>query len=116
MSQRELARWSGVPKSTIADIETAVSAVPLAVAVALLRTAGFELSIRRPTGEVVDELLLEQRRDVAGRRFPPHLDLRPKLEEELAAEANSRGFGRRPPSRWTFRLNRQVRDYLRCHG
>lgn len=116
MSQRELARWSGVPKSTIADIESGLSAVPLAVAMALLRTAGFELLVRGPAGEVVDEFLFDRRRDAVGRRFPPHLDLRPKRDLEVATETLWRRADQPPPSRWTFRVNRHVRDFLRCHG
>ena len=116
MSQRELARWSGVPKSTIGDIETGMSAVSLRTAMVLLRVAGFEVVIRGPAGEVVDEFLIDQRRDCVDRRFPAHLDLRPKREEEVAAEAVWRRSDQPAPSRWTFRINRQVRDYLRFHG
>jgi len=47
MSQRQLARWSGVPKATIADVESSRCRVHVDTAEQLLATLELEVSIAR---------------------------------------------------------------------
>ena len=119
-SQRQLARWSGVPKSTIADIETARVCVPLETAARLLRTTGFEIAVRRIDGDEVDEFLYDDRRDEAGRRVPAHLDVIAKPERQVDFERRWQRIidphRRSRPSRWTWFLNRDSRDIARLDG
>ncbi len=117
MSQRELARWSGVPKSTIADIEAEHSNVSLLTAFTLLSTMGYQLIVHDPLGKPVDEFYQEWRRDCVGRRLPAHLDMMPKPDDVVAFEAKIRQMMRQPPpTRWTFHLNRDRRDLHRVLG
>ncbi|MDP9444532.1 MAG: helix-turn-helix domain-containing protein [Actinomycetota bacterium] len=115
LSQRQLARYSGVPKSTIADIETASVDVSLRIAALLLATTGFEVLIRGPDGQLVDCLLENDRRDRGGRRFPAHLDLIPRRESAGWLRSLSAAIRYRPAG-WTFRLDRRVRDNARAFG
>jgi len=115
MSQRELARWSGVPKSVIADAETGLRATSLHVAQQLLNTAGYRIVIVNRKGEPVDQLMVDDRRDRHGRRFPPHLDVRELSPAELTWR---RRFEYRPNplTAHTYRLNRDARDAERYQG
>lgn len=119
-SQRQLAKWSGVPKSTMADIETSRVCVSLENAARLLRTAGYELVIRRNSGEQVEEFLADDRFDERGRRLPAHLDVIAKSEREVDFERRWQRIcephRRVPASRWTFRLDRDRRDIARLQG
>ena len=84
LSQRELARWSAVPKSTIADFETGRSQPTLPVAQELLGTMGFALALIDPhTGRPCPVQRTDNRRDRGGRRVPPHLDVRARSRDEL---------------------------------
>ena len=113
-SQRELARWSGVPKSTIADIEAHVGEVAMATVAKLLSTLGYRMQILDRQGAEVSEFYLEWRRDCVGRLFPAHLDLIPKPPAVLRSQTWLRDFrGMPPPSRWTFQLNRDFRNLRR---
>lgn len=80
LSQRELAERSGVPKSTLARIESGRGAEPgFATVERLVRAAGGALTIGvsgRPGLGQVPAMPDDERRDEAGRRYPPHLDLR----------------------------------------
>ncbi len=121
LSQRQLARWSGLAKSTIADAEMGRVNISLQTARSLLATMGFELQVRAPDGELIDALLLDQRRDAVGRRFPAHLDLVPKTEGEVEREERWRRFDwpvrhQPPPSHYFYRLDRFHRDTARAHG
>jgi transcriptional regulator with XRE-family HTH domain len=126
LSQRELARWSGVSKSTIARAELGDGQLGCETAAALLTTLGYRLTIEGPAGENVEEVPIEWRTDCVGRRFPAHLDLIPKSAQRIHTETQERVFiaagrpgGRHlalPPSRWTFRLDRSARDEIRAHG
>jgi DNA-binding XRE family transcriptional regulator len=119
-SQRELARWSGVAKSTIADIETGRVDVSLRNAVRLLRTAGFEIVVRRVDGDEVGDLLRDDRFDERGRRMPPHLDVIAKPQHQVESERLWQRIcdphRRTRPSRWTFHLDRDHRDIDRLLG
>ncbi len=122
MSQRQLARWSGVPKSTIADIESGRCRVHVDTVERLLATMGLEVTIGRQDGEPLGALVVDERRDRAGRRVPPHLDTRRRSDCErvdLRAKAQMRrGRGARPgpAPQLTWRRDREVRDVLRRYG
>ncbi len=114
MSQRELARWSAVPKSVIADAESG-RATNLYVATQLLNAMGYEVAIRNCAGDDVEELLADERRDRDGRRFPPHLDVRQLSDEELTRRHRDE-YRPNPLTAFTYRLNRRARDAERYHG
>jgi transcriptional regulator with XRE-family HTH domain len=114
MSQRELARWSGVPKSVVADAETG-RATPFDTARRLLQTAGYKVVIENHKGEEVDQLMVDDRRDRHGRRYPPHLDVRELSPSELTWR---RWFEYRPNplTAHSYRLDREARDAERYVG
>ncbi|MPZ62246.1 MAG: hypothetical protein GEU93_13325 [Propionibacteriales bacterium] len=121
LSQRQLARWSGVPKSTIADAECARGRINLLSAMELLACLGYDLRIIDRSGHEVPAFLMDQRRDCVGRRFPAHLDLIPKGDDLVEWEERERARDPRyrqcpQPSRWTYRLNRLARDLDRMDG
>ncbi len=117
LSQRELARWSAVPKSTIADFETGRCRPTLAVAQRLLDTMGFALAIVDPnTGRPHQVMRTDDRRDRGGRQVPPHLDVRSRSRRELWDLKFASGQPGRDPSPLSWRINRDGRDVLRAHG
>lgn len=117
LSQRELARWSGVPKSTIADYETARSLPTLVTAQELLGTMGFALALVDPhTGRPCPVLRTDGRRDRGMRRVPPHLDVRARSREEKWDLRFGSGRPGSDPSPLTWRRCRDSRDELRAHG
>ena len=117
LSQRELARWSAVPKSTIADFETGRSQPTLPVAQELLGTMGFALALVDPhTGRPCPVQRTDNRRDRGGRRVPPHLDVRARSRDELWDLRYGSGRPGCDPSPLTWRTHRDSRDELRAHG
>jgi transcriptional regulator with XRE-family HTH domain len=109
-SQRELAKHAGVSAGTIAEIETGAVTPSLDVLQRVLHAANYQLVVVDESGRLVLPLEVWQNvTDLAGRRFPAHLDtvLDPEFGEWWAD-----GYGlTRPPE--TFRRNRVYRDYLR---
>ena len=77
LSQRDLARLSGVAQSTIAAIESGDRDVRVAVFGSLLAAAGLRLAVLAPGGEELHGFAEDSVRDNAGRRFPAHLDVLP---------------------------------------
>ncbi len=117
LSQRELAGWSGVPKSTIADIEAEHGQVAMATVATLLSTLGYRIQILDRAGQEISLFYLEWRHDCAGRLFPAHLDLIPKPPAVLRTQSWLRQMrGMPPPSRWTYHLKRDRRDLRRTVG
>lgn len=110
MSQRELAGWSGVAKSTIADVESGRCGARVDTAERLLATMGLALALARQDGQELGAPLgaplVDPRRDRGGRQVPPHLDVRARAAEETRGSAT--------PLRW--RRDREVRDVLRRYG
>lgn len=77
LSQRQLADLAGVPRSTVARIESGEVTDPrIRTLERLVRAAGGELPISDGSGPVPSEEL----RDRAERHYPAHLDVRPVEE------------------------------------
>ncbi|MGY0006557.1 GNAT family N-acetyltransferase [Micromonospora sp. I033] len=117
LSQRELARKSGVPQATIARIESGRSPDPSFRTVERLigATAG-RFVLHGPTGVELTTVPHEELRDAAGRHCPAHLDAHEVREPKDWPGAWWAHWFNVPPNRWpplpavTFRLDRIVRD------
>jgi transcriptional regulator with XRE-family HTH domain len=113
VSQRELADLAGVPKSTIGDLETGRIAPSLLTLDRALQAAGYRLEIVDALDNVVAWTTSGvEPRDRAGRRYPPHLDLRLRYPRREGMPA-SLLF---PGTVWTFHRRRDWRDALRLGG
>ncbi|MGK5520496.1 helix-turn-helix domain-containing protein [Micromonospora sp. URMC 107] len=132
LSQRELARRSGVPKSTVARIEADPGTDPrLRTVERLGRAAGGELAVgvRTADGHTTDDgpgavgalgpVPHDGRRDEGGRRYPAHLDVR---EVRTLKDWPGAWWGHWyvPPEQWpvrvpemTYELHRGRRDERR---
>jgi transcriptional regulator with XRE-family HTH domain len=110
LSQRQLARRVGLAPSTIAAYETGDKRPNLDSLRRILNSAGLTLMIVGPANQLV--MPLETWGgivDLAGRRFPAHLDT---IVDPAYGEWWGDVFGlARPPE--TFRRNRAWRDYER---
>jgi transcriptional regulator with XRE-family HTH domain len=110
LSQRELAKRSGLAQSTVARIESGALVPSVKVLQRLLACAQFELVVVDPEGHVVLPMReAEWTRDGADRRYPSHLDtiLNPRPGEWWADQ-----YGLvRPPE--TFIRDRARRDERR---
>lgn len=111
LSQRDLARLSGVAQSTIAAIESGERDVRVALFGRLLAAAGLKLAVLAPGGEEVPGFAEDSVRDNAGRRFPAHLDVRPP--DDVPAERSPR-YDRDEAKGWYHRRGR--RDLVREAG
>ncbi|WP_328822434.1 helix-turn-helix domain-containing protein [Micromonospora rubida] len=126
LSQRELSARAGVPKSTIARIESGDAADPrLRTVERLVRAAGGWLLVGRP-GDRPPEVVPvpwvphDGMRDEAGRRYPAHLDVWKVRDPKDWPGAWWAEWWKLPPERWprpvpaaTYELNRQYRDLRR---
>ncbi|MGN9774613.1 helix-turn-helix domain-containing protein [Micromonospora sp. H33] len=129
LSQRELAERSGVPKSTLARLESRAESDPrLRTVERLLQAAGYELVVRvRDSVEGPDGVRLGgeelggephgEARDEAGRRYPAHLDVRKVRTLHDWPGAWWAHWYTLPPERWplrvpefTYDLDRERRD------
>jgi transcriptional regulator with XRE-family HTH domain len=110
LSQRELAKHARVSAAAIARIETGSMTPSLTILQRILNTANYLLVVADATGRLVVPLeVWPDTADLAGRRFPAHLDtiLDPDFGEWWAD-----GYGlARPPE--TYRKSRRRRDYER---
>lgn len=135
LSQRELAARAGVPVSTVARIESGVSANPAFRTVErLVRAAGGTVQFEVvPAGDAVGEQMGERRagdapgfgagdgpRDRAGRRYPAHLDTREVFDAKDWGGAWWAHWYPLPRERWpvavpahTYDLDRGERDRRR---
>ncbi|MEU4681023.1 GNAT family N-acetyltransferase [Micromonospora sp. NPDC023737] len=129
LSQRELAERSGVPKSTLARIESGQGTEPrFATVDRLVRAAGGALTVGVPRAALTgdngsDDLPIpadDGRRDEAGRRYPPHLDLREVRKLTDWPGAWWAHWYTLPPEKWplrvpevTYDLDRERRDERR---
>jgi transcriptional regulator with XRE-family HTH domain len=94
LSQRDLARLSGVAQSTISAIESGERGVQVKVFARLVSAAGMKLAVLDPDGKEVTPFVAGAARDNAGRRFPAHLDVRPPddiPEERITSPRYDRG-------------------------
>ncbi|WP_223874075.1 GNAT family N-acetyltransferase [Salinispora vitiensis] len=119
LSQRELAERSGVPKSTLARIESQPGADPrLRTVERLFHAVGVELVARSPgTAERLGGDPGGAARDEGGRRFPAHLDVRRVRTLADWPGAWWAYWYSLPPERWplrvpdyTYDLDRRRRD------
>jgi len=110
MSQRELAKATGLSHTLIAAIETGDRTPSLPALQRILGAAGLRLVVVDHGGHVVLPLeTWQDTEDGAGRRYPAHLDT---ILDPVFGDWWADGFGlARPPE--TFRRDRRRRDYER---
>lgn len=126
LSQRELAAKAGVPKSTVARIESATADPRFGTVERLVRAAGGLLVIGE-SGDLAANALAppepvphDELRDEAGRRYPAHLDVWEVREPKDWPGAWWAEWYNLPPARWprplplaTYELSRTYRDRRR---
>jgi ADP-ribose pyrophosphatase YjhB (NUDIX family)/transcriptional regulator with XRE-family HTH domain len=105
LSQRALARRSGLPVGTIAAVESGSRDLKVTALAALLTTCGWDLQVVDGAGRPVDALLEDHRRDRAGRRYPAHVTVR-STSEKGSWWGDRWGYywGIPPRPDWTFDL------------
>jgi transcriptional regulator with XRE-family HTH domain len=110
LSQRDLARAANVAPSAVAAFETGRKIPSLASLQRMLHAANYQLVVIDEAGHLVIPLeVWDGVADLAGRRFPAHLDL---ILDPVCGEWWADGYGlTRPPE--TFRRSRGYRTYLR---
>jgi DNA-binding XRE family transcriptional regulator len=110
VSQRGLAARAGVHHATIAKIEAGQREPSLGLFVQIMRAAGLRLIVVDADERQVEPMEdVPEVRDLAGRRFPAHLDL---ILEPRRGEWWGDKYGlARPPE--TFHRDRAVRDEQR---
>ncbi|TWJ31613.1 acetyltransferase (GNAT) family protein [Micromonospora sagamiensis] len=124
LSQRELAARAGVPKSTVARIESGEAAEPRFRTVErLVRAAGGEVAVGVAGGErpaAVPAVPHDGWRDGADRHYPAHLDVREVRSLKDWPGAWWADWYNLPPERWplpvppaTYDLDRRRRDRRR---
>jgi HTH-type transcriptional regulator/antitoxin HipB len=113
LSQRDLARLSGVAQSTIAAIESGERDVRVTVFGRLLDATGLRLAVLAPDGEELHAFAEDSVRDNAGRRFPAHLDVLPP--DDIPAERITSPRYDRPEAKGWYHL-RERRDLARGAG
>lgn len=112
LSQRELARKTGLSPSTVARIETGSLTPSLAVMQHILAVAGLSLVVVDRSGRVIQPMRdVSDIRDGADRRYPAHLDtiLDPKQGEWWADQY---GLARPPETFYRDRARRDARRAL----
>ncbi|HEU5008637.1 MAG TPA: helix-turn-helix transcriptional regulator [Jatrophihabitantaceae bacterium] len=110
LSQRELAKYADVSSSTIGDIEAGSATPSLAVLQRILNAANYQLVVVDASGRLVLPLQVwDEVADLAGRRFPAHLDT---IADPVPGDWWGDTYGlARPPE--TFWRDRKRRDYER---
>lgn len=109
-SQRELARWAKVSPACVAATEAGRSTPSLAVLQRILNAANYQLVVVDASGRLVLPLQVwDGVADLAGRRFPAHLDT---IVDPVQGDWWADAYGlARPPE--TFWRDRKRRDYER---
>jgi transcriptional regulator with XRE-family HTH domain len=110
LSQRELAQACGLSQSAIAQAETGRRDLPVSVLVTVVEVAGLRLVLMTGDGQVIEGMAADTVRDLAGRRFPAHLDTRPSDDVPGLYEPRPD----RPETAYTFGRDRAGRDRSRC--
>ncbi|MEW2441563.1 GNAT family N-acetyltransferase [Micromonospora marina] len=129
LSQRELAARAGVPQPTIARIESGRTGDPQYRTIErLVQALGGRMHVELAPGSGRDADALaeaapvphDEMRDLAGRRYPAHLDVWEVREPRDWPGAWWAEWYRLPPRQWplplppaTFRLNREYRNERR---
>lgn len=109
LSQRELARNSGVPASTVAAAEAGTRGLDVRALARLAAVAGLRLVLLDARGDEVAPMDGDAVRDEGGRHFPAHLDTR---HGDDGWWHGPHRFDRRPVT-YTFTRDRTWRDRLR---
>ncbi|WP_375503409.1 multiprotein-bridging factor 1 family protein [uncultured Jatrophihabitans sp.] len=110
LSQRELAKHAGVSNALVGSIEAGSATPSLSVLQRLLNTAGYRLVVVDVDGHLVLPLQIWQDvGDLAGRRFPAHLDT---ILDPVFGEWWADIYGLTAPPE-TFRRSREHRDWVR---
>jgi transcriptional regulator with XRE-family HTH domain len=110
MSQRELAAAAGVSASMIGQLEIGGRAPSLPALQRILAVAGYGLVVVDAEGRLVPPLLVwPEVADLAGRRFPAHLDT---IVDPVYGEWWADVYGLTAPPE-TFRRSRVYRDWQR---
>lgn len=132
LSQRELAEKAGLAPSTIAELELGRAAPSVRLLEIAFAAVGYRLILTDCGGEPIQWSLADdsQPRDAAGRRYPAHLDVRPRHPGRPEASPGEGRAGtrsrsarsdplwrlREEESPWTYHLCRVWRDAYRIGG
>jgi transcriptional regulator with XRE-family HTH domain len=109
LSQRELADALAVSSGAIAQAESGRRDLPATVLMRAAGLAGLRLTLLDGDGDAVSGMTVDAVRDVAGRRFPAHLDTRHSDEGWWHDEVRYS----RPRPWYTFDRDRRARDHRR---
>jgi len=109
LSQRELARAIQAAKSTIAAAESGAAGLDVRVFARAAAAADLRLALLDPDGQEVTGMDEAAVRDMAGRRFPAHLDTRYGDEDWWHGDERYA----RPQPWYTFDRLRYTRDHWR---
>lgn len=109
LSQRELARVTGVSQSAIAQAESGRRDLPVVALSTAADLAGLRLALLDRDGADVPGMAPDRARDLGRRRFPAHLD--PQHSDEFSRSYEPRRD--RPEPWFTFRRDREARDFRR---
>ncbi|MFQ1003341.1 helix-turn-helix domain-containing protein [Modestobacter sp. SSW1-42] len=109
LSQRELADALSVSSGAVARAETGDRDLPATVLMRAARLAGLRLALLDDAGDEVGGMAGNAVRDMAGRRFPAHLDTRYGDEGWWHDEVRYS----RPRPWYTFDRDRRARDHRR---
>jgi transcriptional regulator with XRE-family HTH domain len=110
LSQRALAKRTGVPATSRAGVESGDRDMPVSTYAWLLQVCGWELVITDDRGLRVRDLAEDPRWDAAGRRYPAHVVLRSTAPRGSCwgdRWVSYWGIPPRPP--WTYDLRRERR-------
>ncbi len=112
LSQRELARAGGLPRSTVAAAEAGTRGLDARTLARLAALAGFRLALLDEQGREVAPMDAEAVRDGGGRLFPAHLDTR---HGDDGWWHGPHRFDR-PPVTYTSTRDRRYRDLRRARS
>lgn len=110
LSQRALARRTGVPAKSLAAVECGTRDMPVSRYAWLLHACGWRLVVIDGTGALVVDPDEDPRRDAAGRRYPAHVALRSTVPRgSWWADRWGYYWGIPPRPPWTYDLPKRPR-------
>jgi transcriptional regulator with XRE-family HTH domain len=109
VSQRELARACGLSQSVVAQVENGRRDLKVSTLAAAARLADLRLALLAADGSEVHGMRPDTVLDLAGRRFPAHLDTR--RSDDVPWLYGPRRD--RPPTSFTFHRDRDTRNSSR---